>query len=174
MADLLVDSSSLVPDVAALSAALARMDRVLATIMELSPSAVRVVDVSGRIVRSNGLTLAPHAASHAVTLRELWEGDQPHRVADNAVLGFLDTPGMRALGGHTTRRERLTVRRYAAGETSVIECSASPVFGTPLSTRTSPSPSLSATTFAPPESRIEILSVRRRTAVAAFGACGAA
>lgn len=128
-AELPVESPPLVPDTAALSAALERTNCVLATVLEVSPTALRVVDVTGRIVRINDRALAEHAAPQPVTLRELWERDRPCRAHDEAPLGFLETPGMRALGGHATHRERLTVHRLASVEPRVVEFSASPVLG---------------------------------------------
>ncbi|WP_310570885.1 ATP-binding protein [Gemmatimonas sp.] len=103
----------------------ARVDRELSALMMLTPSSVRITDVAGRIVQSNGAADLEHAAHSPATVRELWELDAPHDVANNRPLSFLDAPAMRALAGNLVRQQRLEVRRLGAQR--VIESSAAPI-----------------------------------------------
>jgi len=103
----------------------ARVDRELSTLMDLKPSAVRITDVAGRILKTNGLADLEHPTRPPATVRELWEFDAPHDVANNRPLSFLDSPAMRALAGHVVRRQLLEVRRLGAQR--IIESFASPI-----------------------------------------------
>ncbi len=103
----------------------ARVERELATLMDLKPSAVRITDVAGRILKSNGTADLEHPTRQPATVRELWECDAPHDVANNRPLSFLDSPAMRALAGNVVRRQLLEVRRLGAQR--VIESFASPI-----------------------------------------------
>ncbi len=103
----------------------ARVDRELSALMDLKPSAVRITDVAGRILKTNGLADLEHPTRPPATVRELWECDAPHDVANNRPLSFLDSPAMRALAGTVVRRQLLEVRRLGAQR--VIESFASPI-----------------------------------------------
>ncbi|MBL0171974.1 MAG: response regulator [Gemmatimonadaceae bacterium] len=115
------------PDAVALAEALARTERELSTIIELAPSAVRVIDLSGRVVRANTHAQSEVADAPPLTVRELWERDQPRRLEDDVTLAFLETPAMRALAGITTRGELLAVRGSPAGDHRVLEVNAAPL-----------------------------------------------
>lgn len=109
--------------------ALDRAERERRTLLMLTPSSVRVVDVSGRILRTNGEADRQHAGQAPTTLRELWEREAPHEISDDGrparPLSFLDTPGMRALSGVVVRAQRLQCRH---GEgLRVVEASAAPM-----------------------------------------------
>ncbi len=104
---------------------LERVDRELAALLSLTPSAVRITDVAGRLLQSNGVADLEHASRQPTTVRELWEFDAPHDIANNRPLSFLDSPAMRALAGNVVRRQRLEVRRLGAQR--VIESFASPI-----------------------------------------------
>jgi signal transduction histidine kinase len=106
--------------------ALERAQRELTTLFTLEPSAVRVVDLSGRIMRANPAAHAEHDGNTPETVRDLWELDAPHDVAHNRPLGFLDTPAMRALAGLTVRRQILDVRRKG-DRPCFVESSAAPM-----------------------------------------------
>ncbi len=125
--DLLLVSAVDVTDREAERAGAARAERELRAILELTPSSVRVVDVSGRIQQANENAAREHEARQPLTIRELWELDAPHDVANQRPLSFLDTPGMRALSGQTVRRQMLEVRRL--GGRRVLESYASPMHG---------------------------------------------
>lgn len=103
----------------------ARADRELAALLGLTPSAVRITDVAGRILQSNGMADLEHPTRPPTTVRELWEFDAPHDIANNRPLSFLDAPAMRALAGHVVRRQMLEVRRHGAQR--VIEAFAAPI-----------------------------------------------
>ncbi len=102
-----------------------RVDRDLTALLSLTPSSVRIVDVKGQIVHANGAATLDHESRHPVSVRELWELDAPHDVVNNRPLSFLDSPAMRALAGHTVRRQLIEVRR--GGAQRVIEAYAAPV-----------------------------------------------
>ena len=91
------------PDAASLALALERTARELATIIQLSPSTVRVVELSGRIVRTNANADGEYGVQPPGTVRELWERDQPRHLEDDRPLAFLECPAMRALAGSTVR-----------------------------------------------------------------------
>ena len=103
----------------------ARAQRELQALFDLTPSSVRIADVTGRIQQMNDNAAREHAERHPATVRALWELDAPHDVANNRPLSFLDTPGMRALSGQVIRRQLLEVRRQ--GGRRVIEAHASPM-----------------------------------------------
>ncbi len=106
-------------------AALERADRELATIFELTPSSVRIVDMDGRIRRQNANAEREHADRQPVTVRELWELDAPHCVQHTRPQPFLDAPAMKAFAGITVSRQLLEVRRL--GTTRTIEAYAAPM-----------------------------------------------
>jgi len=103
----------------------ARVDRELSALLSLTPSTVRITDVSGRIVQSNAIANLEHPSRPPTTVRELWELDAPHDMANNRPLSFLDSPAMRALAGNVVLRQRLEVRRLGAQR--VIEAFAAPI-----------------------------------------------
>ena len=104
-----------------------RAERELQSIFNLTPSSVRVADVTGRIQRVNDNAFREHGDRQPATVRMLWELDAPHDVANNRPLSFLDTPGMRALAGQTVRQQLLEVRRHAGRR--IIEAYAAPMHG---------------------------------------------
>jgi signal transduction histidine kinase len=106
-------------------AALERADRELATIFELTPSSVRVVDMDGRIRRQNTNAEREHTERQPATVRELWELDAPHCVQHVRPQPFLDSPAMKAFAGITVSRQLLEVRRL--GTTRTIEAYAAPM-----------------------------------------------
>ncbi|MES2521315.1 MAG: ATP-binding protein [Gemmatimonadota bacterium] len=75
----------------------------LQAIPTLLPVHVHVADVRGALQQVPG----HDARTGAGTLRELWERQQPSRPGQNERMPFLETPAMRALGGHTVHRETL-------------------------------------------------------------------
>lgn len=103
----------------------ARVDRELSALLMLTPSSVRITDVAGRILQSNGVADLEHPTRQPATVRELWELDAPHDIVNNRPLSFLDAPAMRALAGNVVRRQLLEVRRLGAQR--VIESFASPI-----------------------------------------------
>lgn len=103
----------------------ARADRELSALLSLTPSAVRITDVAGRIVQANAIAQLEHPSRAPATVRELWELDAPHDIANNRPLSFLDSPAMRALAGHVVQRQLLEVRRL--GTPCVIEAFAAPI-----------------------------------------------
>ncbi|WP_411279082.1 ATP-binding protein [Gemmatimonas sp.] len=102
-----------------------RADRELTTLLALTPSSVRITDVAGRIVQTNGVADLEHPTPPPTTVRELWEFDAPHDIANNRPQSFLESTAMRALSGHVVRRQLLEVRRRGAQR--VIESYASPI-----------------------------------------------
>ena len=108
------------------AAALEHADRELTAIMRLLPSAVRVVDLSGRIVRANARAERELGDVSPSTVRELWERDQPRHLEDNRPLAFLESPAMRALAGISVHGELLAVQGVRADEPRVLESSAEP------------------------------------------------
>ncbi len=105
--------------------ALERAERELATIFELTPSSVRIVDMDGRIRRQNANAEGEHADRQPATVRELWELDAPHCVTHERPQPFLDAPAMKAFAGITVTRQLLEVRRL--GTTRTIEAYAAPM-----------------------------------------------
>lgn len=105
----------------------ARAERELQSIFDITPSSVRVADVTGRIHRVNDNAFSEHSERPPTTVRMLWELDAPHDVANHRPLSFLDTPGMRALSGQIVRRQLLEVRRH--NDRRVIEAYAAPMHG---------------------------------------------
>ncbi len=112
--------------------ALERAERERRTLFMLAPAVVHVVDVSGRIIRTNGEADRQHGDRAPTTLRELWEREAPHELSEDGrparPLSFLDTPGMRALAGVSVRQQRLQSRRGDGPR--IIEASASPMTDT--------------------------------------------
>lgn len=104
-----------------------RAERELRSLLDLTPSAVRIADVTGRIQQVNDHAAREHSERPPTTVRMLWELDAPHDVANDRPLSFLDAPAMRALSGQTVRRQLLEVRR--AGGRRVIEAYAAPIYG---------------------------------------------
>lgn len=104
-----------------------RAERELRALFDLTPSSVRVVDVTGRLQQVNDNASREHEDRQPVTVRELWEMDAPHDVVHHRPLSFLDTPAMRALAGQTVRRQLLEVRRQ--GGRRVVESYAAPMHG---------------------------------------------
>jgi signal transduction histidine kinase len=100
--------------------------RQLETLVDLEPSAVRFVELSGRITRQNSHAALEHRERQPATVRELWEMDAPHDVSGNRPLGFLDAPAMRALAGMTVRKQLLEVRRLDGQR--MIEAYAAPMY----------------------------------------------
>ncbi len=125
--DMLLVSAVDVTDRERERAAFARAERELRTIFDLTPSSVRVVDVTGRIQTLNENATHEHQEHPPTSVRELWERDAPHDVANNRPLSFLDTPAMRALAGQMVRRQLLEVRRLESRR--VIEAYAAPMHG---------------------------------------------
>ncbi|HEY0929571.1 MAG TPA: ATP-binding protein [Gemmatimonas sp.] len=109
--------------------ALERAERERRTLFMLAPATVRVIDVSGRIIRTNGEADRLRGDQAPTTLRELWEREAPHEVSDDGqparALSFLDTPGMRALAGVSVRQQRLQCRR--ADGMRLVEANAAPM-----------------------------------------------
>ena len=120
-------SSSETPDANANAVALARAERELTTILELSQSAVRVIDLAGRIVRSNAQALSASGEPPPGTVRELWEREQPHRLEDDVPLTFLECPAMRALADIVTRGALLSVHGSPVGDPLVLEVNSGPL-----------------------------------------------
>lgn len=106
-------------------AALEQAERELATIFDLTPSSVRIVDMDGRIRRQNANADREHPERQPRTVRELWELDAPHCVTHARPLPFLDVPAMKAFAGITVSRQLLEVRRQ--GATRTIEAYAAPM-----------------------------------------------
>ena len=102
-----------------------RVARELSALLALTPSAVRITNVAGRILQSNGMADREHPTRQPATVRELWECDAPHDIANNRPLSFLDAPAMRALAGNEVRGQLLEVRRLGAQR--VIESFAMPI-----------------------------------------------
>ncbi len=103
------------------TASVAQLDAICA----VTPSSVRVADVSGVLLRANAHALAEHAVRRPGTVRELWEMDAPHDVANKRPLPFLDSPGMQALAGMMVRKQILEVRRQES--VRVVESYAAPM-----------------------------------------------
>ena len=109
------------------SVALDRARREVEALFDLSPCAIRVVDLAGRVLRSNAVAVAEFEAPQPATLRDLWERDAPHDVGLARPVGFLDAPGMRALAGGEVRGHLIEVRR--GGEVRTIAAFALPLRG---------------------------------------------
>jgi len=98
----------------------------LEALLDLMPASVRIVDVTGQIVRQNRAAQAEHAPVQPTTLRELWQRDAPQHSASARPQAFLDSPGLQALSGATVTRERLDVQRL--GRRRVVESSSAPIY----------------------------------------------
>ena len=97
------------PDTAHLP--LEQANQALEVLFEVNPASLRLVDLSGRFIRINPVTRSEHPAPIPETVRDLWERDAPHDVAEGRPVAFLDSPAMRALAGHTVNGQPLEVRR---------------------------------------------------------------
>ena len=106
---------------------LVRTEQELRAYLGLTPSSVRLADVSGRILRANDNALAEHEEPRPTTLRELWERDRPRRANDDAEMAFPEGPAMRAAAGLTVRRELITVRRAGSADPRLLESNATPI-----------------------------------------------
>ncbi|MEP6781449.1 MAG: ATP-binding protein, partial [Gemmatimonadaceae bacterium] len=125
---LLLFSATEVTSRETLLVSLERRARELAAIFEVTPTVVRVLDVSGAIVRSNANAMREHAGVRVSTLRELWEHDKPGDPVDQSPLAFDRHPGVLAIAGEVVRARLLTVvRGGAGGGRSVIEVYAAPI-----------------------------------------------
>ena len=90
-----------------------RVGRELSALLSITPSAVRIADVAGRILQSNAIASLEHPARQPSTVRELWACDAPRDLAHDRPLSFPESPAMRALAGHVVHGQRLAVRRFA-------------------------------------------------------------
>ena len=97
----------------------------LESIFDVIPDSVRVVDATGRTIRTNSQAQEEHDAAHASTLHELWQLDRPRRL-DGTSLFVHEHPTARALQGARVRGETLTVRR-GSGSSAVVEVNANPL-----------------------------------------------
>lgn len=97
----------------------------LESIFDVIPDSVRVVDASGRTIRTNSQAQQEHDAAQVSTLHELWQLDRPRRL-DGTSLFVHEHPTARALQGARVRGETLTVRR-GTGAPAVVEVNANPL-----------------------------------------------
>ena len=97
----------------------------LESIFDVIPDSVRVVDATGRTMRTNSQAQEEHDAAQASTLHELWQLDRPRRL-DGTSLFVHEHPTARALQGARVRGETLTVRRGSGGS-AVVEVNANPL-----------------------------------------------
>lgn len=97
----------------------------LESIFDVIPDSVRVVDASGRTIRTNSQAQQEHHAAQVSTLHELWQVDRPRRL-DGTSLFVHEHPTARALQGARVRGETLTVRR-GASSAAVVEVNANPL-----------------------------------------------
>ena len=124
--DLLVSAT----DVTAREALLETLDlraRELAAIFEVSSSSVRVIDATGRIVRTNTAAFEEHPGDRPRTLAELIAREQPLYPTTRQRLGEDAHPATRALRGEMVRGERYVVFRGLERARRIIETFASPV-----------------------------------------------
>lgn len=105
---------------------LARSVAQLESIFDVIPDSVRVLDHTGRTLRSNTQAQQDHTAARASTLHELWQSDRPRRL-DGTSLFVHEHPTARALQGERVRGETLEVRRGSQGDTAVIEVNSNPL-----------------------------------------------
>ena len=99
----------------------------LDALFDLTPMLVRIVDLGGRVRRANVHAVAEYAETAPDTLRALWERRAPRVPNCSDAIAFVQSPGMRALGGATVRGELVCVRRADGGE-RFLESSAAPLF----------------------------------------------
>ena len=97
----------------------------LESIFDVIPDSVRVVDATGRTLRTNSQAQQEHDAAQVNTLHELWQLDRPRRL-DGTSLFVHEHPTARALQGDRVRGETLTVRR-SGGTPAVVEVNANPL-----------------------------------------------
>jgi len=93
-------------------------------VLTLTSSAVRMIDVTGVIVRTN--VDSPDAAmAEPRTVRELWERQSPRHAKSEIALPFLETPALRALSGQGVQGQLLIVNGEGPDERRMLEASAS-------------------------------------------------
>lgn len=97
----------------------------LESIFDVIPDSVRVVDATGRTIRTNSQAQQEHDAAQVKTLHELWQVDRPRRL-DGTSLFVHEHPTARALEGTRVRGETLTVRR-SSGASAIVEVNANPL-----------------------------------------------
>ena len=107
-----------------------RVRRELDALLSITPSAIRVFDADGVIVRGNATVVAADTAeadSAPRTLRELWERDAPlfATTVAGARVPLEEHPVARALRGEYVRGETYIVHR--GGAPCVVETFAGPV-----------------------------------------------
>ena len=105
---------------------LARSVAQIESFFDLIPDSVRVVDATGRIIRSNAQAQRDHLPMAPPTLGALWQHDRP-RALDGTTMFLHEHPTSRALHGETVRGQTLSVRRGPDGRSAVIEVSANPL-----------------------------------------------
>ena len=98
----------------------------LQQVLTLANSAVRMVDVTGAIVRSH-VDGSDSENSEPRTVRELWERQSPRDGKSELAVPFLETPALRALSGQTVRGQLLIVNGEGVDERRMLEASASPM-----------------------------------------------
>ncbi len=98
----------------------------LQQVLTLANSAVRMVDVTGAIVRSH-VDGSDSENSEPRTVRELWERQSPRDGKSELAVPFLETPALRALSGQTVRGQLLLVNGAGVDERRMLEASASPM-----------------------------------------------
>ncbi len=99
---------------------------VLQQLLRLTPASVRVTNLAGQFEQVSESALAAYAEPRPMTLRALWERDQPRDVLRASAVPYVDCPGLRALSGETIRRHLLELRR-GDGSVRVIEAYATPL-----------------------------------------------
>jgi signal transduction histidine kinase len=95
-------------------------------VLTLANSAVRMVDVTGAIVRTH-VDGSDNAKAEPRTVRELWERQSPRDGKSELAVPFLETPALRALSGQTVRGQLLIVNGEGVDERRMLEASASPM-----------------------------------------------
>jgi len=110
----------------------ALLQQLLQQLLRLTPASVRVCDLVGQFEQLSEVALAEHGEPRPMTLRVLWERDEPRDVVGGSVVPYVDCPGLRALSGETIRRHLLEVRRGDGdgdgdGGPRVIEAFATPL-----------------------------------------------
>ena len=89
----------------------------LSGVFDALPDAVRVYDVTGRLVRANALAARAAPGRSGATLADLWQHYTPRTLA-NEPIALEQTPGVRALRGETVVAETFIVCR-TDGEATV-------------------------------------------------------
>ena len=98
----------------------------LDALLDLTPMPVRVVDLSGRVVRANASALQEYGDESPATLRDLWERRAARHTDRDDRVAYVECAGMRALAGHTTRGV-LTRVRDANGDERILATHAAPM-----------------------------------------------